>query len=239
MSSAAQETTIYEHPLNEKMWTFLRLEHLFLQVNYHLPQQDIWGSRATVDALLDMANIFSRADIKADLIKELDRHREKLANMRQGLGVDTERLDQILKELEKATSSIYQINGQIGHNIRSNEFLKTIMQRSSIPGATCAFDLPQYHYWLELPHEQRQRDLDDWLHSLDSIHVAVTLLLSLVRGSTDPTREMAAGGFFQRSLAFSLHDFCLLTHARHFLFHVFDFSQVAADIIRQYRLLIK
>jgi len=200
MSTAVSETTIYEHPLNEKMRTFLRLEHLFLQVNHHLLQNDVWSSRATVSGLLDMGNIFSRADIKADLIKELDRHREKLANIRRTQGIDTQRLDQILDELGKATDRIYQISGQIGHNIRSNEFLKSIIQRSSIPGGTCAFDLPQYHYWLEQSHELRQHDLQAWLHSLDSIQVAVTLLLSLVRGSTDPTREQAPGGFFQRSL---------------------------------------
>ena len=58
------------------MRTLLRLEHLFHEANHYLPNSDTWSSRSAIDALLNMVNIFSRADIKADLIKELDRQRE-------------------------------------------------------------------------------------------------------------------------------------------------------------------
>ena len=197
---SAPDKIIYEHPLNEKMRTLLRLEHLFLQIDHHLPGNDVWDSRAAVSGLLDMSAIFSRADIKADLLKELDRQREKLANIRQTPGIDVQRLDQILAELSQATERIYLIDGQIGQALRSNEFLKGIAQRSSIPGGTCAFDLPQFHYWLEQPTERRQKEITAWKQTLAPIQSAVLLLLSLIRGSTDTSREVAPGGFFQRSL---------------------------------------
>ncbi|MCP4284285.1 MAG: cell division protein ZapD [Gammaproteobacteria bacterium] len=200
MPSATPDTITYEHPLNEKMRTLLRLEHLFRQVNYYLPNADTWSSRAAIDALLNMVNIFSRADIKADLIKELDRQREKLAGIRRTSGVDTERLDLILDGLSKATDRIFSIDGQIGRTMRSNEFLKSILQRSSIPGGSCAFDLPHYHFWLQQPMEFRQAETKAWLHTLEPIEVAVELLLSLVRSSTSPSNELASGGFFQRSI---------------------------------------
>jgi cell division protein ZapD len=147
-----------------------------------------------------MMSIFSKAEIKADLIKELDRHREKLAKIRLSPGVDTQRLDQILEELGKSNTQLHGISGQIAQGIRSNEFLKNILQRNSIPGGSCAFDLPLYHYWLEQPHESRQSELATWLSTLDPIQHAVKLILSLVRGSTRPTREVGSGGFFQRNL---------------------------------------
>jgi len=200
MLPTEKETIVYEHPLNEKMRTFLRLEHLFNQVNHHLGRTDVWGSRATIDCLLDMMSIFAKAEIKAGLIKELDRHREKLAKIRQSPGVDTQRLDQILEELGKSNTELHGINGQIAQGLRSNEFLKNILQRNSIPGGSCAFDLPLYHYWLARPHETRQAELGTWLATMDPIQHAVTLILSLVRGSTRPTQERADGGFFQRSL---------------------------------------
>jgi len=200
MPSAPPDTIIYEHPLNEKMRTLLRLEHQFQQVSHYLPQSDVWASRAAIDGLLDMVSIFTRADIKADLIKELDRQREKLARIRRTPGIDTERLDIILDNLEKATGKIYQINGQIGHAMRSNEFLKSILQRNSIPGGTCAFDLPYYHYWLQQPHETRQAEIGGWLGTLEPIQTAVELILSLIRSSTSPTRETARGGLYQKSL---------------------------------------
>jgi cell division protein ZapD len=198
--SPAAEKIVYEHPLNEKMRTLLRLEHLFQQVDHYLPRDDVWSSRAAVDGLLNMVNIFSRADIKADLIKELDRQREKLAGIRRTPGIDTERLDIILDRLAKATAKIFTIDGQIGHAMRHNEFLKSILQRSSIPGGSCAFDLPHYHFWLEQPKAFRHQESEAWLATLDPVSDAIELLLSLVRTSTSPTNEIAAGGFFQRSI---------------------------------------
>lgn len=200
MSSAVSDNITFEHPLNERMRTLLRLEHLFRQVNHYLPNADTWSSRSAINALLDMVNIFSRADIKADLIKELDRQREKLAGIRRKPGVDTERLDIILDELAKSTEGIFSIDGQIGHAMRTNEFLKSILQRSSIPGGSCAFDLPHYHFWLEQPIEFRQNEIKTWLRTLQPVEVAVTLLLSLIRSSTSPTDEVASGGFYQCSI---------------------------------------
>ncbi len=200
MQANTSDKIIYEHPLNEKTRTFLRLEHLFKEISYHTPQPHIWASRAAVDGLLDMVSIFTRADIKADLIKELKRHRGKLEGMRSMPGIDEERLDQVLSEIHLNTEQLHNLNGQIGQALRENEFLKGIMQRSSIPGGSCAFDLPLYHFWLQQSPENRIEELQGWNRTLEPVKSAVNLLLSLVRGSTQPTREQASSGFFQQSL---------------------------------------
>jgi cell division protein ZapD len=200
MASQPSDKIIYEHPLNERTRTLLRLEHLFRQFDFHAPRNEVWSTRAAIDSLLDMVSIFTRADIKADLIKELKRHNEKLANISKTPGVDQQRLSQVLKELGNVTEQLHNLNGQIGQELRDNEFLKSVMQRSIIPGGNCTFDLPFYHYWLQQPFEYRNRELKDWIRTLEPIQSAVTLLLSLTRGSTTPSREQAVSGFFQRSL---------------------------------------
>ena len=118
---------VYEHPLNEKTRTLLRLEHLFRKTAFYLPQGDTWASRASIDGLIDMVAIFSRADIKADLIKELDRHRGKLAGIRGSRGIDDERLGKILENIQFASDGVLGLQGQIGQSLRDNEFLKTIV----------------------------------------------------------------------------------------------------------------
>lgn len=200
MQKPASDKIIYEHPLNERTRTFLRLEHLFKQLGHHLPNEDEWGSRATINALLDIVNIFGRADIKAELLKELERHRQKLASMKQLKGVDTRRLDQILAQLEESSLQLHQIAGQVCQELKENEFLKSIMQRNTIPGGSCAFDLPLYHYWLQQPPATREAELRQWMSTLSDIETAVNLLLSLIRGSTHPTREQAQAGFYQQAL---------------------------------------
>ena len=61
----------FEHPLNERIRTFLRLEHLLDKVVHFLPQEDAWASRAAVEGLLDILAVTARADIKTELLKEL------------------------------------------------------------------------------------------------------------------------------------------------------------------------
>ncbi len=190
----------FEHPLNERIRSFLRLEHLFLQVDHFRPQADPWSNRAAIDGLLSIISIFGRTDLKTEILKELERHTSNLERVRQQPGVDMQALGQVLDDLEQAIHQVYRLNGQIARELRKDEFLTTILQRSSIPGGSCNFDLPQYHYWLNQPHEVRQRQMSDWLHELLPVREAVALLLNLVRNSNLPTRELAEQGFFQRVL---------------------------------------
>lgn len=190
----------FEHPLNERIRTFLRLEHLFLQVDHFRPQADPWSNRAAIDSLLNIISIFARSDLKNEILKELERHTSNLERVRQQPGVDMQALGQVLDDLEQAIHQVYRLDGQIARRLRSNEFLNTILQRSSIPGGSCNFDLPQYHFWLNQPHEIRHNQMSDWMQELHPVREAVVLLLNLVRSSNLPTRERAEQGFFQRTL---------------------------------------
>lgn len=190
----------FEHPLNERIRTFLRLEHLFLQVDHFRPLADPWSNRAAIDSLLNIISIFSRSDLKNEILKELERHTSNLERVRQQPGVDMQALGQVLDDLEQAIHQVYRLDGQIARRLRSNEFLNTILQRSSIPGGNCNFDLPQYHFWLNQPHETRHNQMSEWMQELHPVREAVVLLLNLVRNSNLPTRELAEQGFFQRTL---------------------------------------
>jgi len=194
------ENITYEHPLNERIRAFLRLDHLFRQAERYLPCQDEWSSRVAVSSLLDIVNIFARADLKTEMLKELERQSGTLHKLGHQPGVDQRRLDDILNQFDEATASIHATAGQIGRAARENAFLKSVMHRSSIPGGTCAFDLPQYHYWLQKPHEERRRDLERWLQEFLPIERANTLVLTIIRESNHPTDETATGGFFQQTL---------------------------------------
>lgn len=190
----------FEHPLNERIRTFLRLEHLFQQVAHFRPQADYWSNRAAIEGLLSIITIFGRSDLKTEILKELERHTSNLERVRQQPGVDMQALGEVLDDLEQAIHQVYRLNGQIARELRTNEFLNTILQRSSIPGGNCNFDLPQYHFWLNQPHELRQRQMSEWLQDLLPVSEAIILLLNLVRTSTLPTSEVAQKGFFQQTL---------------------------------------
>ncbi len=191
---------IYEQPLNERTRTMLRLEHLFRQIAHHMEGDTVWDSRAVLAHLVDILNIFGRSDLKSEVLKELERHMANLARMEQSPGVDHQRLSEVLRELGALSDTLYAQQGQTGAELRKNEFFKSIMQRSSIPGGTCAFDLPAYHCWLQKPVAERKRALHGWLSAFNAIGQAIQMILHLTRNSGTPTRELASGGFFQQSL---------------------------------------
>ena len=190
----------FEHPLNERIRTFLRLEHLFRQLDHFIHQEDPRSSRCAIWALLDIVIITARADVKSELLKELERHVGSLNRLSSQRGVDPDALAEVLEDLRRAIAGIHELNGPIGHRAREDEFLKTISQRSSIPGGTCSFDLPHFHYWLIQPAEQRRARFTDWLIDIKPALEAIQLALSLVRSSSSSRAALAEGGFYQEAL---------------------------------------
>ena len=190
----------YEQPLNERMRVLLRLEHLFHRARRNLQGSDEWDSRAAVITLLDLVSIFERTEIKADIIKELERNNVNLTKLKEVPGVDGTRLDEILQELVMLAEGLVKLQGPVGRSLRGSEFLSAIMQRACIPGGTCDFDLPLFHFWLQRPLAERQAALQAWFHEFEPIPKAVDTVLRLVRQSTSPVRRSAQGGFYQQNL---------------------------------------
>jgi cell division protein ZapD len=191
---------LYEQPLNERVRTFLRLEYLFKQAAYHLSRDTEWDSRATLTCILDILAIFGNSNLKSEVLKELERHATNLKRHEQNPNIDHTHLHSLLEKITAHIDSMHQINGQIASDLKSSDFLLSIRQRSAIPGGTCDFDLPAFHYWLKQPAKTRTRDLACWLGNFDEIGQSIQLILSLTRDSTPMKPTLAQAGLFQRSL---------------------------------------
>jgi len=194
------EVTIYEHPLNERIRSFLRLEHLLGSISYFLPDEAPSGTRAAVQLLVELSAVFARADLKTEVLKELERQTQKLARIGNQPGVDSHALKQVLDQIEGSAARVRGIEGPFAQKLRSDDFLKSIAQRSVMPGGTCPFDLPQYHHWLTQPASDRQGRLQQWLEEVHPVEESISLLLKLIRSSSHPRQEVAEAGFFQQAL---------------------------------------
>lgn len=192
--------TIYEHPLNERLRFFLRLEFLFRQARHSLRGEAVWDSHNTLTTLLEILNIVSRIDMKTEVIKELDRITGTLNALRETPDINHETLGQLLATLSGFKSQLYAMEGPLAQELRENEFFKSLIQRSGIPGGLCDFDLPQYRHWLKLPPEKRIENLRHWLSTLDTLRLSVELTLKLVRESAEPVPQSAENGNYQQAL---------------------------------------
>jgi len=162
--------------------------------------ETVFDKRTAVSTLLDILMIFSRNDLKSELLKELDKHASFLKQIASRQSVDTEKLNTLLNELADVSKKLYEINGKIGINVMESDLFQSISQRNAIPGGTCSFDLPAFHYWLEQNNNIQQSELTEWIKPFMSIHTAISLILDFIRQNGIPTEEAAEAGFFQLSL---------------------------------------
>jgi cell division protein ZapD len=186
--------------LNERIRTFMRLEYLFRQAGHHLEGRSEWDSRATLNSIIEIVDIFGNTNLKSEVLKELERHTSTLKRLSKNPGVDSDQLESLLATLSERIDGMHQINGQIAGKLKTSEFLISIRQRSSIPGGTCDFDLPAFHFWLQQPLRNRTQDLAGWLGNFDAIGQAIQLILSVTRDSTPLRPAIAEAGVYQQTL---------------------------------------
>ncbi len=191
---------VYEQPLNERMRSWLRLEHLFNCVDYRLKGLSDWDSRSAVEGVLEIFEFVSRNDIKAELIKDLEHHLKQLQRWREMPQVDDNLLNQLLEKLHNFLDALISLERPFSQGFQEHHLLNSIQQRCSIPGGTCRFDLPAYHHWLQRNAKARHADLLEWLSSFTPLREANELNLYLTRQNALPSSEIAVGGFFQAKL---------------------------------------
>ena len=191
---------IYEQPLNERVRAFLRIEHLFAEVDHFRSNRTAWDSHASVSSLIEIWSIFDRTDIRGELLKELDKHTQGLSKLLDTPGVDRFELDKTLQELSLHQQKIQLLPSKMGSEIRENDLLNSVRQRTMINGGTCGFDIPAYHYWLNQPTAFKTECLSRWLSDIMPIKQGIVLVLNLIRNSAFFEHETAMAGFYQRSL---------------------------------------
>jgi cell division protein ZapD len=192
--------TVYEFPLNERIRTWLRLEDLFGKALYFVRGGDARAHHAALLALFELTDVTGRSELKSELIQELDRQKTSLEDLRSNPAVDSGRLETVLAGIGGALADLHAMSGKIGQHVRDNEWLAGIKGRAGIPGGTCSFDLPAYHYWLSLSAAERGNDLMQWLTPLLPLKNGVDVVLRLLRDSGHHSRHTASQGLFQLML---------------------------------------
>jgi cell division protein ZapD len=191
----------YEYPLNERTRTLLRLEDLHRRATHFVSKQDALEHHVALVAVFEMLDVASRADVKSDLLQELERQRQGLEGLRSNPAIAEDALEGILHDIDYASSRMLSASGKVGQEIRDNEWLMGLKQRTAIPGGACAFDLPSYHYWLNQDPELRRADLKLWMLPFEPICGALSIVLRLLRDSGKSSHQVARQGVFQLMLA--------------------------------------
>ena len=191
---------VYEYPFNERIRTLLRLEDLHERFGFFVHQESPLQHHIALSTIFEMLEVAGRADLKSDLLQELERQRQTLLGFKSNPNVAPDMLDAILQEIDRISTALMATQGKTGQHIRDNEWLMSIRGRTIIPGGACEFDLPSYYAWQQHPAEQRFADIISWFGPLAPLFDAISIVLRLLRETGSSVKIDAQNGSYQQML---------------------------------------
>ena len=205
---------VYEYPFNERIRTLLRLEDLYEKFSFFLHQSDPMQHHVALSTIFEMLEVAGRADLKSDLLQELERQKHTLVSFKSNPNVQADMLDRVLEDVDRASSALMASTGKTGQSIRDNEWLMSIRGRTIIPGGACEFDLPSYHAWQQNPAEKRFADISMWFATIAPLFDAINVVLRLLRESGVTTKVFAQSGSYQQMLQGKIYQLLRVNVAR-------------------------
>lgn len=140
--------------------------------------------------------MLSRAELKNELIKEVEKKKRRLNKLRQLDNIDQVALTDTISKFDSALSELKNIS--IDSYSKSLPYLvDSIKQRESIPGGQFDFDMPAYKCLLNVDPEKCYNEALQIISGYAPITRTITLLLDLLRQSGEPVLRVAESGFLQ------------------------------------------
>ena len=155
---------------------------------------------AALLSLFEILDVAGRADLKSEMMQELERQKQTLSALRSNPAISEQALSGVLEDIDRAVSDLFQTSGKTGQELRENDWLMGIKQRTAIPGGVCEFDLPSYHYWLHQRPETRRRDLEGWLAPFLAMQDGIGIILRILRESGRTSQQLATLGVYQQMM---------------------------------------
>ncbi|MEY4736782.1 MAG: hypothetical protein RL302_1101, partial [Pseudomonadota bacterium] len=73
---------LYEYPFNERIRTYLRLEHLFLRLATLMARTEPLDHHFALTTIFEVMDVGARADLKSDVLKDLEKQKQILNGYR-------------------------------------------------------------------------------------------------------------------------------------------------------------
>src|SRR5205085_10891685 len=88
----------YEYPLNERIRTLLRLEDLFERSRHFIARTEPADHHMALLTLFEILEVSSRADLKSDLLQELERQKQVLLAFKNNPDIQEEAPSSVLRD---------------------------------------------------------------------------------------------------------------------------------------------
>ena len=200
-TETASKTYIsYNHPLNEKIRVFLRIEHLWCEIEYFIKQESDATCLICLQNILSLLDIVERFDLRSEASKYLDKLVEKFQKIRiQPVDdIDRDKIDDIIQQLATASKSLKTSIGKTASGLSSNEWLSTIRQKMLLPGGLSGSDSPFLKHWQQFSITQKINQLRAWQKEFAILADAINKILFYIRKTSIVTEVSVDNGVYQR-----------------------------------------
>ena len=89
----------------------LRLEHLFKRLGELMSRESALDHHFALATLFEVMDVAARADLKSEVLKELERHRSQMQSFRGHPGISEQVLDDVVARIERAYAGLNQMQG--------------------------------------------------------------------------------------------------------------------------------
>ena len=113
---------LYEYPFNERIRTYLRLQQLFNRLGQLLARTEALDHHFALITLFEIMDVGARADLKSDLLKDLDKQRHTLDSYRGNPAIAEAVLDKVINELDLCFEALNNQPGKAGPVAQSLNF---------------------------------------------------------------------------------------------------------------------
>lgn len=189
---------LYEHPLNERIRNYLKLEQLFAQIESCRNGNIAVSYQVFFNALFAILDTLERNDIRGDLIKDLEKLEQNLVLWSNAPNVDDSALESNLRLTVQLICQLKN-NSPVWWQLKEDKFLSGLKQRFAIQGGSSTFDLPQLQYWLSRSEQELEKNITYWLTLLDQMKAALDLVLKFIRLRSGFETITTESGFYQDS----------------------------------------
>lgn len=186
----------YEFPLNERIRKFLRIEEIFKKMEAQLTLKKEFSEFSCFDTFFDIMATASRADLKVELIQEIEKQRLKIKSKTK-----TKKNIITITELNKIRIRLEKSKLVTGFNFGGDKFLHELKTRSDSPSGIVTTDFPEFQYWLEkISLSERKTFFKNKLNDFESIKIAISYLMKLLRSNVENNSMEAKSGTLQYKL---------------------------------------
>lgn len=191
-------TISFEQPLTKPIRLFLRFEQLVQRFCSGAQGHQSTDAHTALLALLDLYQHGMHVDLKAEVMREIERSLAVLN--KSDLEIDIETAKRLKIQLKEGIETTNQIHGQLGSLLKNHHFFNLIRQRITMGGGVNSFDLPIYHLWTSKGFKERQALLEEWAAPYLQLNEVISSLLYVIRAQCIANEFCAEQGFFQQAI---------------------------------------